>query len=159
MNIQIGSGELRFFGLRIYMATLFATKDFNPAQYAQSPILLKIEYRRAFEGRLIAERSLLEMKRQGKIATSTAALWLDLMIKAFPDLAAGDRLSGQTDGKGAVTFMHNENPTAQTTDPEFEFKQVRSPEFAARFFGIWLHEATSSPELRTQLLGLAKGKS
>ena len=149
MNIQIGSGELRFFGLRIYTATLFATKDFNPAQYAQSPILLKIEYRRAFEGRLIAERSLLEMKRQGKIATSTAALWLDLMIKAFPDLAAGDRLSGQTDGKGAVTFMHNENPTAQTTDPEF----------AARFFGIWLHEATSSPELRTQLLGLAKGKS
>lgn len=149
MNIQIGSGELRFFGLRIYMATLFATKDFNPAQYAQSPILLKIEYRRAFEGRLIAERSLLEMKRQGKIATSTADLWLDLMIKAFPDLAAGDRLSGQTDGKGAVTFMHNENPTAQTTDPEF----------AARFFGIWLHEATSSPELRTQLLGLAKGKS
>ena len=149
MNIQIGSGELRFFGLRIYTATLFATKDFNPAQYAQSPILLKIEYRRAFEGRLIAERSLLEMKRQGKITSTTAALWLDLMIKAFPDLAAGDRLSGQTDGKGAVTFMHNENPTAQTTDPEF----------AARFFGIWLHEATSSPELRTQLLGLAKGKS
>ena len=149
MNIQIGSGELRFFGLRIYTATLFATKDFNPTQYAQSPLLLKIEYRRAFEGRLIAERSLLEMKRQGKIANSTAALWLDLMIKAFPDLAAGDRLSGQTDGKGAVTFMHNDNPTAQTTDPEF----------AARFFGIWLHEATSSPELRTQLLGLAKGKS
>ena len=149
MNIQIGSGELRFFGLRIYTATLFATKDFNPTQYAQSPLLLKIEYRRAFEGRLIAERSLLEMKRQGKIANSTATLWLDLMIKAFPDLAAGDRLSGQTDGKGAVTFMHNDNPTAQTTDPEF----------AARFFGIWLHEATSSPELRTQLLGLAKGKS
>jgi hypothetical protein len=149
MNIQIGSGELRFFGLRIYTATLFATKDFNPAQYAQSPILLKIEYRRAFEGRLIAERSLLEMKRQGKIANSTATLWLDLMTKAFPDLAAGDRLSGQTDGKGAVTFMHNENPTAQTIDPEF----------ATRFFGIWLHEATSSPELRTQLLGLTKGKS
>ena len=149
MNIQIGTGELRFFGLRIYKATLFATKDFNPAQYAQSPILLKIEYQRAFEGKLIAERSLLEMKRQGKIANSTAAVWLDLMTKAFPDLAAGDRLSGQTDGKGSVTFMHNESPTAQIQDPEF----------AARFFGIWLHEATSAPEMRTQLLGLTKGRT
>lgn len=151
MNTKIGSGELRFFGLRIYTATLFATKDFNPAQYAQSPLLLKIEYRRAFEGRLIAERSLLEMKRQGKIASSTAALWLNLMMDAFPNLVAGDSLSAITDGKGAVSFMHNDNPTAQTTDPEF----------AERFFGIWLHQATSSPELRMQLLGaqLTKGKS
>jgi hypothetical protein len=149
MTAHIGTAELRFFGWHIYTATLFATSSFNPSQYAQTPISLTIDYHRKLEGRLIAERSLLEMKRQGKITGDTASAWLDLMTNAFPNVAAGDRLSGRTDGKGVVTFMHNEVITAQTVDTDF----------SDRFFGIWLHEASSAPEMRAQLLGFPKSQS
>ncbi len=146
VQMQMGKAELRFFGWHIYTATLFASGSFHPRQYAQTPLLLTIDYYRKLEGRLIAERSLLEMRRQGKINSNTASAWLDLMTKAFPNVVQGDRLSGQTDGKGAVAFMHNEAVTAQTQDADF----------AQRFFGIWLGEATSAPEMRRQLLGEQK---
>lgn len=146
MKTKIGTAELRFFGWRVYTATLFSTANFIPSQYALSSLLLRIEYHRAFEGRLIAERSLLEIKRQGKIKEDVAARWMGFMIQAFPNIAAGDRLIGQTDGKGLIEFLHNDVMTAQIQDVDF----------AERFFGIWLHESSSAPEMRTQLLGLSK---
>jgi hypothetical protein len=149
MNTHIGTAELRFFGLRIYTATLFAERNFDPAFYAQTPLKLGIHYQRPLEGRLIAERSLLEMKRLGKIDSRTSTAWLDFMIRAFPNIVAGDRLSGQTDGKGAVEFRHNDILTAHIHDADF----------AARFFGIWLHESTSAPVMRSQLLGSSLGLS
>jgi hypothetical protein len=147
MNHQIGEADLKFFGLRIYTAALFAKRNFDPAHYAHTPLELRIEYHRALEGKLIAERSLLEMKRLGKIDNHTSQAWLDLMIRAFPNITTGDRLSGRTDGKGLVEFTHNDTLTAQVQDTDF----------ASRFLGIWLHEATSAPEMRAQLLGISKG--
>ena len=146
MTAHRGTAELRFFGWHIYTATLFATSGFHPSRYAQTPLLFTIDYHRKLEGRLIAERSLLEMKRQGNINGDTASAWLDLMTTAFPNVVAGDRLSGRTDGQGAVVFMHNDVITAQTQDVDF----------AQRFFGIWLGETTSVPDMRRQLLGVQK---
>lgn len=144
---QIGTADLKFFGLKIYTATLCAERNFDPAHYAQTPLELSIHYQRPLEGKLIAERSLLEMKRIGRIDRLQSAAWLDLMIRAFPNIVAGDILSGRADGKGAVEFRHNDTSTAQTQDTDF----------ASRFLGIWLHEATSAPEMRAQLLGISKG--
>jgi hypothetical protein len=153
MTVHIGIADLRFFGLTIYTATLTAVRQFDPAQYAQTPLELSIHYKRPLEGRLIAERSLLEMKRLGKIDSQTSAQWLDFMSQAFPNITAGDVLSGHSDGKGIVEFKHNGTVTAQAQDADF----------AARFFGIWLHESTSAPEMRSQLLGsligLPKGQA
>jgi nitrous oxidase accessory protein NosD len=96
---------------------------------------------------LIAERSLLEMRRLGTIESTQSDVWLEWMSHAFPNLAAGDTLSGRSDGNGAVEFMHNGVVTARIQDAEF----------ANRFFGIWLHKATSAPDMRAGLLGLRKG--
>jgi Chalcone isomerase-like len=146
MTTLLGTSDLRFFGLKIYTASLFAKEIFEPHLYASTPLRLRIQYHRALEGKLIAERSLLEMKRIGKTDRQRADAWLDLMIRAFPNIVAGDILCGRADGNGAVEFRHNDTITAQTQDADF----------ASRFFGIWLHEATSSPEMRAQLLGLSK---
>lgn len=148
MKTKIGTAQLRFFGWRVYTATLFSTANFTPSQYAQNPLSLHIEYHRAVEGRLIAERSLLEIKRQGKIKDDVATRWMAVMTQAFPNIAEGDRLIGQTDGKGLVEFLYNDVMTAQIQDVDF----------AKRFFDIWLHESSSAPEMRTQLLGLTKGR-
>jgi Chalcone isomerase-like len=144
VGAALGSAELRFFGWHIYTATLWAQRRFESNDYATTPLLLSISYQRPLEGRLIAERSLLEMRRLGAIESTQSDAWLEWMTRAFPNIAAGDTLSGRSDGKGAVEFMHNGVVTARIQDAEF----------AHRFFGIWLHEATSAPQMRLQLLGL-----
>lgn len=141
----VGTGVLRFFGLRVYEARLWAGPGFVPAQYARQPIALELLYDRKLEGLAIAERSVAEMRRIGAFSEEQARQWLALMTQAFPDVAAQDRLLGLSDGQGGVRFFHNARQTAQ----------VRDAEYARLFFGIWLAEQTSAPALRKSLLGLA----
>lgn len=142
----LGSGVLRFFGLRVYEARLWAAPGFQPERYAQQPFGLELAYDRKLEGEAIAERSIAEMRRVGPFSESQANQWLALMKQAFPDVAAQDRLLGLNDGQGDVRFFHNGQPTAQTRDAEY----------ARLFFGIWLAPQTSAPALRDALLGLAR---
>ncbi len=141
----VGSGVLRFFGLRVYEARLWTGADFAPARYASQPMALELLYDRKLEGLAIAERSVAEMRRIGTFSEAQARQWLTLMTQAFPDVAAQDRLLGLSDGQGGVRFFHNARQTAQ----------VRDAEYARLFFGIWLAEQTSAPALRKSLLGLA----
>ncbi|MBM3363996.1 MAG: hypothetical protein FJY42_15350, partial [Betaproteobacteria bacterium] len=63
--------------------------------------------------------------------------------RVFPDIRAGDRLLGlHRPGVGASFWFNG------------RFRgEVRDPEFAQRFFGIWLSPQTSQPVLRRALLG------
>lgn len=141
-----GSGVLRFFGLRVYEARLWTTPAFDADDYARHPFALELIYDRRLEGLAIAERSVAEMRRVGNFDEAQAGRWLDLMKRAFPDVAANDRLLGLHDGRGDVSFFHNGRPTAQTQDAEY----------ARLFFGIWLARQTSSPALRDALLGVKR---
>lgn len=139
----VGSGVLRFFGLRVYEARLWAPPGFEPADYARQPLALELIYDRKLEGEAIAERSVAEMRRVGGFSDQQARQWLLLMKKAFPDVAAQDRLLGLSDGTGGVGFFHNGRETGR----------IRDAEYARLFFGIWLSEQTSAPALRAALLG------
>lgn len=137
-----GTARLRFFGFSVYDATLWVTPGFQAGSYAQHAHALDLAYLRALDGRAIAERSLTEMQRQGPMAAAQAQSWLAAMTAAFPDVKAGDRLTGlHTPGVGA-RFWFNGQPRPAVPDPEF----------SRRFFGIWLANATSEPTLRNQLL-------
>ena len=141
-----GSGQLRFFGLRVYDARLWVGERPAAADWAGVPLALELEYLRAVDGEQIAERSLTEMRRQGDIAAEPAARWLAAMKKLFPDLKAGDRITGvNVPGEGA-RFLVNGTPRGE----------IRDVEFAKLFFGVWLSPKTSEPSLREKLLGLAK---
>jgi hypothetical protein len=84
------------------------------------------------------------MRRVGAFSDAQAQAWLQAMQAAFPDVAAGDRLTGiHRPGQGA-RFLANGRPTLDVNDPEF----------ARLFFGIWLSDKTSEPQLRQALLGL-----
>lgn len=139
----LGSGVMRFFGLRVYEARLWAPSGFEPANYARQPFALELIYDRKLEGEAIAERSVAEMRRVGSFSEPQARQWLLMMKKAFPDVAAQDRLLGLTDGAGDVSFFHNGRETARIQDAEY----------ARLFFGIWLSDQTSDPGLRAALLG------
>ena len=144
-----GSSRLRFFGLQVYDVHLWSGTTPVSADWSSTPLALEIGYLRSIAGSQIAERSLKEMRQQADIAADTAERWLNTMKKTFPDVHAGDRLTGTSaPGRGARMF-YNGAPRGD----------VREPEFARLFFGIWLSPRTSEPAMRQALLGHAPSTS
>ena len=138
-----GEGQMRFFGLRVYDVRLWAGEPASATNWAALPLALELEYARELQGAAIAERSLKEMQRQAEIAADTGARWLGAMTRIFPDVRAGDRITGvQRPGTGARFFV---NGRLQGELPDADFARL--------FFGIWLSPRTSEPALREALLG------
>ncbi len=138
-----GSGLLRFIGLKIYDARLWLGSQALGADWSTTPLALELQYARSLHGAQIAERSLKEMRRQGEIAPADAERWLGAMKQVFPDVKENDRITGlNLPGVGARFFVNG----ALKGD-------IRDPQFARLFFGIWLSEKTSEPALRNALLG------
>lgn len=138
-----GQARLRYFGLHIYDIRLWSAAPVSAARWAEQPLTLEIEYARSLDGREIARRSLKEMRRQADIGEAQARAWLADMEAAFPDVKAGDRISGRFEPGVAAQFFVNGQPRQRIADPDF----------ARLFFGIWLSPQTSEPALREQLLG------
>jgi hypothetical protein len=140
-----GQAKLTFFGFSVYQATLWVAPGFVEAAYARSPFALELVYLRDFTGRDIAKRSITEMQRQVSMTAEQQALWESQMRALFPDVVAGDRITGVNQpGSGAV-FWRNGRLLGEVHDPVF----------AKLFFGIWLAEKTSEPQLRRALLAQA----
>jgi hypothetical protein len=122
---------------------LWAQPNFETTRIGQQPLALELKYLRGLKGRLIAERSLKEMRRHGPISDAQAERWLAEMTRIFPNVQADDKLTGILQpGLGAV-FLFNDQPQGQVADPEF----------ARLFFSIWLGTNTSDPNMRAALLG------
>lgn len=139
----LGSATMRFLGAAIYEARLWVQSGFHPNNYANSTFALELNYFRALRGPLIAEQSIKEMRRQGPLGDEREQAWLQAMVRAFPDVKADDRITGlHTPGAGARFWFNGQERPAP-----------KDPEFSPVFFGIWLSEATSAPQLRSQLLG------
>lgn len=139
-----GQGRMRFLGLALYDIRLWADGAVAPERWAEQVLGLEIRYARSLVGRLIAERSLSEMRRQPGFDAGRAPLWQDTLARLFPDVAAGDRLAGLYQPGAGVRFFHNGRLLGELADP-----------LAARlFFGIWLSPDSSEPGLRGQLLGV-----
>lgn len=140
----VGSGTLRFLGLRIYDARLWADAALPAADFDAHAFALELQYARAFAGAAIADRSIDEMRRAGPLDDARAERWRLAMTRAFVDVQPGDRLTGVHRPGRPTPFFRNAQPTAHVEDADF----------GRRFFGIWLAETTSEPALRRRLLGL-----
>lgn len=136
---QWGSGEMRFFGLRLYRATLWVAG----AGIENAPHALSLQYRRNFSRQQLVDASLDEMSRlDADDIGSKAARWQAELQRVFPDVKAGERIIGlHLPGQGA-RFYHQGRLTGEISDPEL----------ARRFFAIWLDPRTRSPEVRALLL-------
>ncbi len=164
-----GSGQFRWFGLRIYEASLWSVaddaKDRSPSSAGRlagasaaaleksSQVIdfkgffsIQLRYHRSFEGSAIAQRSLEEIERLGLGSSTQRQNWRTAMGRLFPDVKEGERLTGlHLPGRGA-RFFQNERLLGDIDDPEF----------AQAFFSIWLSPATREPALRQALLGQAR---
>lgn len=138
----VGSSLFRFWGFEVYQATLHAPAGFEPGRFEQQRLGLALQYRRAFKGADIAKRSIDEMQAIAALTPQQTNEWTAAMVRAFPDVKAGDELLGlHVPGIGARFYL---NGRLRST--------VDDPAFSERFFGIWLSPKTSAPQLRSALI-------
>ena len=140
-----GTALMRYFGLHIYDIRLW-TADAAAADPSLPPLALELIYGRKLVGTQIASRSLDEMRRVGNPSQAQAGRWLAAMGQLFPDVGAGDRLTGVMRSDGVARFHFNGQLRGEIADADF----------SRLFFGIWLSPRTSEPRMREQLLGLAR---
>ncbi|MEK8051550.1 chalcone isomerase family protein [Ideonella sp. DXS22W] len=138
-----GSATMRWLGLQIYDVRLWSPTALVGADWTGQALALELQYARALDGQRIAERSISEMRRIGPFDDARAARWQAEMGRLFPDVKAGDRLTGLHRPGAGTRFFHNGQARGVVADTDF----------APLFFGIWLSPRTSEPGLRRQLLG------
>lgn len=135
-----GSGEMRWFGLALYRATLWVA-DESPESLNSSTIALQLDYLRDIPRERLVQTSLDEMRRLGADEAQLGR-WESELRRVFPDVKAGESIVGvHYPGRGAG-FFHQGQATGEVNDSEF----------ARRFFAIWLAPESRSPGLRTALL-------
>ena len=137
---EIGAGSLHWFGLHVYDARLaVAGERFDPAQ----PFALTLRYAREFKGERIAQASIEEIRRLGYGTAADHELWLEAMQRVFPDVKAGEELTGAVIPGRGTRFFHNGRLVGTIYDPAF----------AQAFYAIWLDPRTRTKDLRAKLLG------
>lgn len=140
--VAIGSGQLRWFGFRIYDAALWSGQQpFDPA----ARFALQLTYHRSISRERLAQASLDEMRRLGT-APGDASLreqWETRLRNAFIDVEAGDQLIG----------VHLPGYGMRLYDRRKLVADIPDPKLARAFFDIWLNEASRDQALRRQLLG------
>jgi len=137
-----GQATMTFWGFEVYKAGLWAAPGLSAAQYHQTPFALSLTYLRSLQGSEIAKRSIAEMRRQGPMTAQEESAWEDQMRTLFPNVNAGDNLTGvHLPGRGAEFWSGGR-----------KLGEVRDVAFSQRFFGIWLSPQTSEPALRLALL-------
>jgi hypothetical protein len=137
----VGEARLKFMFLKIYDAKLSAA---NGLWNADSPFALSLTYLRDFAGEEIASRSVDEMRNIGYDDEVLLAKWYEQMRAVFPNIKEGENITGVMDENKNTHFYHKGALIGSIDDKIF----------TQSFFGIWLHEKTSEPKMRKQLLGL-----
>ena len=134
----LGQGNFRWFGFKLYDATLY-TQQGQPFDWAQ-PFALSLRYARDIPSAKIVETSLEEMQRYG-LPENRRTSWREALAAAIPDVQQGDEIVGALSGS-SLRFWHNGRHTRTVDDPLL----------ARTFFRIWLDPASRAPALREQLL-------
>jgi hypothetical protein len=139
-----GRAKLKVLGFQIYDAALWVAPGFKSKAFPEHAFALELAYLRKVSNEDIASRSIEEMRRFATLSPEQDAKWSKQMREIFPTVQAGDRLTGfHRPGIGASFHFNG------------KFKgEIRDPEFARLFFGIWLFEATAKPSVRQALLAM-----
>lgn len=136
-----GGGLLRVWGFQVYNAWLWTPGGgpYDPAR----PFALDIEYLRNFTAQALAERSIEEMRGQGRGSEAVYPRWLAEMQRVFVDVKPGDRLTGVATPERRARFFYNGVFRGEIADPAF----------TDAFFAIWLSERSSQARFRDLLIG------
>jgi hypothetical protein len=139
---KLGEGQLRWFGLSIYTASLWTQPETTLNKFYETPVLLTIDYDRNISKERILESTRQEWERLDGEFDTQENLWIDSLTVFFPDIKAGDKLSSLVlpDGQTRI-YLGTE-----------EIGRVDDPDFGPAFLSIWLDPNARSKPLRKKLL-------
>ncbi|WP_291992419.1 chalcone isomerase family protein [Candidatus Accumulibacter sp. ACC003] len=138
---QWGSGEMSWFGVALYRATLWVAAPPGAAFPADAPSALQLEYRRDIARERLVQSSVGEMRRLGADEAQLQR-WQAELQRVLPNVQEGETIVGvHYPGRGAA-FFYGGVPIGEIADAEF----------ARAFFAIWLDSRSRSPALRAALL-------
>lgn len=139
-----GSASLSWLFLTAYEIDLWTDAA---AWSMNSSFALTITYRMSFTRDELIERTLKEMSKiSPSLSPADKDRFAKALIKAWPNVKSGDRLTALYEPSKPVRFFHNGGPTTP----------VAESGFAEPFFGIWLSPQTSEPSVRARLLKLKR---
>ena len=141
--VLAGSGRLRFLGFSVYEARLWTAPQFQAERFGAHPFALEILYARAISASALTDATLQQMQALDAPPGVRQSDWQKALQGAFPDVKAGDRLTGvHLPDKGLRLYFNGQL-----------HKAIDDPMLSQHFFAIWLSPATQEPRLRAQLLG------
>lgn len=135
-----GEGSYRWFGLKIYDASLWVGEQGYQTNLAR--FILNLNYARDLYGERIAQASMDEIRQLGMGNSAQQQAWLSAMKALFPDVKEGSQISGLLIPEHGARFYLDGKVLGE----------IKDPEFAKAFFAIWLDPRTSAPGLRSKLL-------
>ena len=138
----VGQQRFTYWGFEVYDASLWASAAFVAEDWATQLLVLELRYLRDFKGADIAQRSIDEMQGQRALNPTQQSNWSATLQALIPNVKAGEHITGiYTPNKG-MQLLHQDRVLGE----------LRDPELAQRFLGIWLAPETSQRKLRQQLL-------
>jgi hypothetical protein len=142
---QIGNGELRWFGLLIYRASLWTPNGRFQGYHVNQPVVLQIEYQREIPVTRFVDTTLTEWERMKTCAPPLCQRWVRAALPYWRNSTPGDRVSTVVwPGKETRFYLGNEL-----------LGIVPDPDFGPAFLSIWIGPDSPNPELRRALLGEA----
>jgi len=138
---EVGQARMTYMLWDVYDVALYAP---NGQWQPDQPYALELSYLRSLDGDKIADRSVEEIRKQGFSDEVKLATWHTQMRDIFPDVKEGTILTGVFESNGDTVFYNGKTAIGRIEDPDF----------GKAFFGIWLDEKTSEPDLRRALLAL-----
>jgi hypothetical protein len=142
----VGQQRFTYWGFDVYDASLWASAPFVAEDWAKQVLVLELRYLRDFKGADIAQRSMDEMQGQRPLSNTQQSSWSTTLQSLIPNVRAGERITGIYSPDKGMQLLHQDRVLGE----------LRDPEFAQRFLGIWLAPETSQRKLRQQLLAGAQ---
>lgn len=138
---KVGEASYHLLAIHLFDAELYTE---NGAFTWDQPFALTLTYERSARQSTLLNRSISEMTQRGAGNARALAPLRARLAQCFPNIAAGDRITGVSTSANTARFYYN---GAQRCDIEW-------PNFRRHFFGIWLAGRDGrAAELSAQLRG------
>lgn len=138
----VGTGELRWFGLSIYEASLWTPEGQFDAVNRHQQVALIIDYARNIPSDKLVHSARTEWQRLG-IRDPRTEQWCEQVALIWPDVSPGDQITTIVEKGGPTRFFFNQREIGTITDPDF----------GPALLDIWLHPDSRSEKLRRALIG------
>ncbi len=141
--LGVGRGELTWFGISIYEASLWTANGKFTSLTDALPVAFTITYARNITSSALAERTVEEWERLDIFDINKRNYWGNKLKQIWPDVKPGDSITTLVTTDRKTIFYHNEKL----------LHVLDEPAFGTSLLSIWLHANTSEPGLREKLIG------